>query len=89
MPTVWIPSLMRDLTGGVTTVQVEGATVRQVIAALEARFPGIQDRLVEGDRLRRALTVSVDGEVTRYGLRAAVTEQSEVHFLPAVSGGAA
>jgi molybdopterin converting factor small subunit len=84
---VWIPSLLRDLTGGETTVQADGVTVRQVIESLEARFPGIKARLVDGDRLRPALTVSVDGEVTRYGLRAPVKESSEVHFLPAVSGG--
>ena len=37
MATVFIPSLLRDLTGGSDRVEVPGATVRQVVNALEAR----------------------------------------------------
>lgn len=87
MSTVWIPSLMRDLTGGQAQVSVPGKTVGDVIAALDAVYPGIKDRLCKGDRLDLAITVSVDGRVTRLGLLEPVGEQSEVIFLPAVAGG--
>jgi molybdopterin synthase sulfur carrier subunit len=87
MPVVWIPALLRDLTGGQERVTVPGETVRQVIEHLEVRFPGIQDRLLEGDRLRPGLAVVVDGEVSRERLRHRLTETSEVHFVPAISGG--
>ena len=87
MPMVWIPALLRDLTGGQERVTVPGETVRQVIEHLEARFPGIQSRLLEGDRLRPGLVVVVDGEVSRERLRHRLTETSEVHFVPAISGG--
>ena len=87
MPVVWIPALMRELTGGHTTVPVDGATVREVIAQLDALYPGMQERLCDGDRLRPSIRVAVDGVVTRVGLRQPVGAQSEVHFLPAVSGG--
>ncbi len=87
MSTVWIPSLMRDLTGGQAQVSVPGKTVGDVIAALDAVYPGIKDRLCKGDRLDPAITVSVDGRVTQLGLLEPVGEQSEVIFLPAVAGG--
>ncbi|MGH2353081.1 MAG: MoaD/ThiS family protein, partial [Chloroflexota bacterium] len=87
MPTVWIPALMRDLTGGETTVTVPGASVRQVIENLEVVHPGIRSRLCQNDRLHPSINVAVDGVVTRLGLRQPVGETSEVHFLPAVSGG--
>ena len=87
MSTVWIPSLMRDLTGGQARVSVPGKTVGDVIAALDAVCPGIKDRLCKGDRLDPAITVSVDGRVTQLGLLEPVGEQSEVIFLPAVAGG--
>jgi molybdopterin synthase sulfur carrier subunit len=87
VPVAWIPSLLRDLTGGETTIAVEGRTVREVIDALEARFPGIQARLCEGDRLRPTISVIVDGQVSRQKLRQSVGEASEVHFMPAISGG--
>ncbi|MCS7222165.1 MAG: MoaD/ThiS family protein [Anaerolineae bacterium] len=87
MPVVWIPALLRELTGGQEQVVVPGETVRQVIESLEARFPGIRERLMEGDRLRPGLAVVVDDEVSRERLRHRLTETSEVHFVPAISGG--
>jgi sulfur-carrier protein len=87
MANVFIPSLLRDLTGGSTTVTVDGATLREVIQALEVAYPGLAARICEGDRLRRGLTVAVDGTVTRSGLRQPVGPESEVHFLPSVRGG--
>jgi sulfur-carrier protein len=89
MATVFVPSLMRDLTAGAARVEVAGRTVRQVIENLEAAYPGMRSRLLEGDRLRPAIGVAVDGVVTRLGLRQPVEDASEVHFLPAVSGGSA
>jgi molybdopterin converting factor small subunit len=44
-------------------------------------------RLVEDGALRRGITVTVDGVVSRRGLRTPVRENSEVHFLPPVGGG--
>jgi molybdopterin synthase sulfur carrier subunit len=87
VPTVWIPALMRDLTGGETTVAVGGQNVRQVIADLEAKYPGVKERLCSGDRLKPSIRVAVDGVVSRLGLLQSVGDQSEVHFLPAVAGG--
>ena len=88
MPIVWIPALMRDLTGGLTQVEVPGITVREVIDGLENRFPGVKARLVEDGRLRSNLALIVDGEVAQKRLRQPVSEHSEIHFLPAISGGA-
>jgi molybdopterin synthase sulfur carrier subunit len=87
MPTVWIPPLLRELTGGRESVSVPGQTVRQVIDALETAYPGIRARLCDGDRLRPNLSVVVDGTVSRRGLGHPLDEASEVHFVPAVSGG--
>jgi molybdopterin converting factor small subunit len=87
MALVWIPPLVRDLTGGKETAAVPGANVGQVIAALEQEFPGVRDRLCPGGGLRSGLAVVVDGRVARFGLLEAVGPDSEVHFLPAVAGG--
>ena len=87
MPRVFIPPLLRPLTGGVDAVDVEAANVRQVIAALDSRFPGIGARLCEGDRLKPGLTVAINGNVGSRGLLEKVGPDCEIHFLPAISGG--
>jgi molybdopterin synthase sulfur carrier subunit len=85
--TVWIPPLLRNLTQGTTQLTVVGKTVGEVIAALDQIYPGIAGRLLEGDRLRPGIALVVDGVVSTVGLRHRLMSGSEVHFLPALSGG--
>ena len=85
---VFIPPGWRDLTGGATEVMAEGATVRALIAALETRHPGLAGRLLDGERLSTGVAVVVDGAVVPRGLHTPLPEVGEVHFLPAIAGGA-
>ena len=87
MPVVFIPALLRDLTGGQESVQLPGDTVRKVIEELDRSYPGVKTRLYDGDRLRPGIAVVVDGVVSSQRLRHKLSESSEVHFLPALSGG--
>ncbi len=90
MPTVWIPPLMQKLTQGQQQIEVKGTTVREIIVELEESYPGVWARLVdeEEDKIKTVIAVAVDGEIKREGLRKKVGESSELHFLPAMSGGA-
>jgi molybdopterin synthase sulfur carrier subunit len=87
MPTAVIPALLRKFTNGQERVTVRGHNVREIIADLDRRFPGIASHLMEGDDLKPSIAVSVDGEISPGGLIEAVGEGSEVHFLPAIGGG--
>ncbi|MBI1279551.1 MAG: molybdopterin synthase sulfur carrier subunit [Anaerolineaceae bacterium] len=87
MAVVFIPPLLRDLTDGQTCVSVSGDSVREVITQLESRFPGIAGRLCEDGRIRPGMAVAVDSVVSTAGIRHHLSEKSEVHFLPALSGG--
>ena len=88
MASVIIPALLRKLTGGRERVAVEGRNLREVIANLDAQFPGLSDQLIEGDDLKPSVAVSIDGEVGAGGLLEPVRADSEIHFLPAIGGGA-
>lgn len=88
MATVYIPSLMQKLTDGKAKVEIEGATIRQIITQLDSQYPGIKERLVEDNRIKGNISVAVDGEITPLGMLEKVSENSEVHFLPAIGGGA-
>ncbi len=90
MPEVWLPTRLRSFTGGQQSVQVAGRTVRQVIDNLEAAFPGLKAELydAEEDLVMPGMAVVVDGETSQLGLLERVQEDSEIHFLPALGGGA-
>ena len=87
MPKVFIPAPLRNLAGGQNCVELEGRTVRQLIVALDHRFPGISGRLLDGDELSHNLMISIDGTINPRKLLATVKPTSEVHFLPAIGGG--
>jgi molybdopterin synthase sulfur carrier subunit len=87
MPRVFIPPLLRPRADGAESLEVPGRSVREVIAALDARFPGLGDALAEGDSLRAGLTVVIDGNVSPQGLWQKLEPESELHFLPAIGGG--
>jgi molybdopterin synthase sulfur carrier subunit len=87
MARVWIPPLLRDLTGGQEVLTVPGTRVRHIIDELERLYPGMKDRLCTGDEVRPGMAVVVDAQVARLGLLEPIGAESEVHFLPAISGG--
>jgi len=87
MPTFFIPSPIRNLTGGKASVVVSASSVREAIEALEAQYPGVKDRLCEEGRIRPYISVMVDGQISHLKLREKLREESEVHFLIVISGG--
>lgn len=87
MAIVHVPTQLRTLTGGIERVEVAGDNLRQIVAALEAAYPGLGSRLLKDDGISPGLAVSIDGRFTNRGLLAKVQPQSEIHFLPAIGGG--
>lgn len=85
--TVILPRSLAALVPGVPRrTTVEGATVGEVIGALDLRWPGIADRLCDaGPTIRQHINVFVDGE--RATLRTAVGPGALVHVIPAIAGG--
>jgi molybdopterin synthase sulfur carrier subunit len=87
--TVRIPTPLRTLTGGEEQVQIDGATVQQVIENLEKRHPGIRDRLLDEKGVRRFVNIYVGDEDIRFldGLSTALKGGEEVSIVPAIAGG--
>ncbi len=89
--TVRLPSLLRDLAGGASSVQVDASSVRDVLHALDQRCPGAAGRLLdEHGQLLGHVLVFVDGEDVRRspaGLDTAVSEGAQVSIQQAMSGG--
>ena len=87
MPIIFVPSLMQKLCNGEQKLIIEGANLRQVINNLDLQYTGFKDRLVEDGKIKPNISVAVDGEITPLGMIQKVGPNSEIHFLPAISGG--
>ena len=79
--TVFLSAGLRRFAGGVERIEVEAASVRDLIDALDRLFPGI------GEQLRGGTAVAIDGEIISEPLLEPIPPGSEVHFLPSISGG--
>lgn len=89
---VYLPHALQALADGEAAVAVDGpaATVREALAQVWARYPGVRDRVItERGEVRPHVNVFVDGEAIRSldGLDTQVRPDSQLHILAAVSGG--
>lgn len=88
--TVRVPTTLRTLTGGDSEVSVEGATVADVLGALEAEHPGFKERLLDdAGNLRRFVNVFVADDDVRFldGMATPVPDGETLSIIPAVAGG--
>ncbi len=88
--TVRIPTTMRPISGGASTVQVEGSTLRGVLVALNAAHNGFSERLFDdAGELHKFVNIFVSDDDVRYmdGLDTAVKDGDTVSIIPAVAGG--
>ena len=86
---VRIPTILRTYTNGEKSVEAAGSTLIELIDDLEAKHPGLKDRLIENDDLRRFVNLYVNDEDVRFtgGLEAPTADGDVVVVLPAVAGG--
>jgi MoaD family protein len=87
--TVSIPTILRTHTGGEKRVSAAGDTLAAVISDLEAKYSGITERIVDGDKLHRFVNIYVNDEDVRFsgGLQTQISDGDSVTILPAVAGG--
>jgi molybdopterin converting factor small subunit len=85
--TVLLPRALCTLfPGAPAELAVAAGTVAEMMAALDARFPGMRDRLVDSTpRIRRHINVFVGDD--RASLDTVLPPGSEVVVMTAISGG--
>src|SRR3954447_17401826 len=83
-----MPPILRQAVGGAREVDASGATVREVLADLADRFPGVRSHLLdESGDLNRFVNVYVNNEDVRLGdgMDTAVSTDSTLLVLPAMA----
>jgi molybdopterin converting factor small subunit len=86
---VRIPTILRQYTGGEKAVTGSGDTLADLLTDLDARHPGLRDRLIKDGSLHRFDHVYVNDEDVRFlgSLDAKLSDGDHVTILPAVAGG--
>lgn len=85
--TVRVASPLRSYTQGASSVTAEGATLQQVLADLDRRFPGMRFRMVdEQDRIRQHIRLFINTQPAT-ALCTPVSGGDTVHLICALSGG--
>jgi len=87
---VRVPTILRTYTGGAGEVTTVGGTLAEVLAALDAQYPGIAGRVLDDDgKVRRFVNVYVNDEDVRFadGVATATPDGVTISVIPAVAGG--
>ena len=90
MPTVYIPTPLRRLTGGAAKLDASGASVGAVIQALEADYPGMAEKILdEQGEVKRFINVFKNDDEIRSlnGLATVVQDGDRISIVPAMAGG--
>jgi molybdopterin converting factor small subunit len=89
MPSIRVPSALRSFTGGASDVDVTAATVRDALAELDRRHPGIAARLLDNGAVKPFIRIFVgpDDIGGLSGLDTRLAERDEVAIVPAIAGG--
>lgn len=88
--TVRVPTILRTYTGGDQEVAAQGETLAEVLASLDAAYPGIAGRVLDdAGAIRRFVNIYVNDEDVRFaeGVRTPTPDGATVSLIPAVAGG--
>jgi molybdopterin synthase sulfur carrier subunit len=87
---VRIPTPLRKLTNNEELIEVKAGSISETFADLQARFPGIKERLLDDSgAVRRFVNVYVNEEDIRFlqNLDTKVKDGDEISIIPAIAGG--
>ena len=90
MPAIRIPTPLRKLTNELEVVQASGATIAEVLASLDAAFPGLKERICDdAGQVRRFVNIFVNDEDIRFlqEQQTPVQDTDEISIVPAIAGG--
>ena len=71
----------QQYTNGLTEIMVDASNVRQMVRALEAKYPGL------GVEIQNTMSVAIDGTILPDPFLEKVSDTSEVYILPKIGGG--
>lgn len=89
MPSIRVPTALRSFTGGASDVEVAATTVRDALAELERRHPGISAKVLDNGAVKPFIRIFVGADDIGglSGLDTKLSERDEISIVPAIAGG--
>jgi adenylyltransferase/sulfurtransferase len=90
MPSISIPTALRQYAGAQASAPVEATTVGEALDKLTAQFPDLRKHLFDANgKLRSFVNVYVNDEDIRYLQKedTAIKEKDEISIVPSIAGG--
>jgi molybdopterin converting factor small subunit len=86
---VRIPTPLKKLANGQTTVEAEGGSIWEVVLNLDSKYPGIREKLYDGKAQRRFVNIYLNEEDIRFleGKDTPVRDGDQLSIIPAIAGG--
>lgn len=86
---VRIPTPLKKLVNDQTTIEAQGASVWEVVLNLDAKYPGIREKLYDGEDQRRFINLYLNEEDVRFleGKDTPVRDGDKLSIVPAIAGG--
>jgi sulfur-carrier protein len=78
---VYLSGTLRDAAGGAASIQIEAATIRELLRKVVERYPRMQGKLDEG------IAVSINGNIYRDNWGEQIPGDAEIFLLPRIAGG--
>lgn len=89
MASIRVPSALRSFTAGAADVEITASTVRDALAELDKKHPGIGAKLLHNGAVKPFIRIFVGpddiGELG--GLDAKISDRDEISIVPAIAGG--
>ena len=85
-----LPTVLRSHVGGQASVEIQGATIGDILSTLVAEHPGLSGQVIAEDgTLNKFVNIYVNDDDVRYlqQLATPVADGDEISILPAVAGG--
>ena len=79
---VLVSGLLRRALDGQESVDVQAATIRELLAKLAERYPLVQEQLDQD-----GIAVSINGDIYRDAWSRQIPPDAEVFLLPRIQGG--
>lgn len=90
MPSISIPTALRQYAGNLDSIAVEGNTIGEALASLTGQFPDLKKHLYDGaGQLRSFVNIYVNDEDIRYQRQndTPISDADDISIIPSIAGG--